>query len=46
MQRVIDTVSNNDASDGVTDGLIGAAIFIFGGLMVGPIFSHRRIGRC
>ncbi|KAJ6779774.1 hypothetical protein PWT90_04952 [Aphanocladium album] len=34
MQKVIDNVSTGKASDGVTDGLIGASIFIFGGLML------------
>ncbi|EJP67794.1 canalicular multispecific organic anion transporter 1 [Beauveria bassiana ARSEF 2860] len=33
MERVIDAVSTNSASSAVTNGLIGASVLIFGGLM-------------
>ncbi|KAJ3488046.1 hypothetical protein NLG97_g6273 [Lecanicillium saksenae] len=41
MQRVIDNVSGSKVPEGVTDGLIGASIFIFGGLMLARSIFER-----
>lgn len=41
MERVIDAVSTNSASSAVTNGLIGASVLIFGGLMVSRSIFER-----